>query len=108
MTVKICEKLTIPSISYPNVIEALNMCENCKWYYSCNEKLELDDKLKEFEEAQTFEVCPYCDNEVVLKAEFKPQICPECKKVILPCSICPTDYDMCGKCPLESEKQECK
>jgi len=52
MAVKICEKLSLLSISYHNVIEALNMCENCKWYYSCNEKMELDDKLKEFEEQE--------------------------------------------------------
>ena len=54
-------------------------------------------------EKYTVELCPNCNNEVILENKFEKQICPNCQKEIYPCSICPTDQDMCGKCPLEQE-----
>lgn len=45
-----------------------------------------------------YEICPHCGNEVVLYAEKKEQICPDCKMWIAPCSLC----DNCIKpCSLE-------
>lgn len=50
-----------------------------------------------------YELCPECENEVVLENGFAVQTCPECGKPILPCSIC----DGCRTpCPLEKYKTE--
>ena len=46
------------------------------------------------------EWCPECEYEVELKNEFKLQKCPKCKKPIVPCSICPTNYERCNECVL--------
>ena len=48
----------------------------------------------------TFELCPQCEYEVELKNEFKLQKCPKCRKPIVPCSICPTNYERCNECVL--------
>lgn len=48
----------------------------------------------------TYELCPNCEEEVKLKAEFIKQICPSCKEEILPCSLCDMDQVDCSKCPL--------
>ena len=48
----------------------------------------------------TFELCPQCEYEVELKNEFKLQKCPKCRKPIVPCSICPTNYEGCSECVL--------
>lgn len=34
------------------------------------------------------EYCPYCDTDVILQNVFVAQVCPECNKWIMPCSIC--------------------
>jgi predicted RNA-binding Zn-ribbon protein involved in translation (DUF1610 family) len=47
-----------------------------------------------------YEVCPFCEQEVELKNEFKPQICPNCGEYILPCSICVKEN--CKNCELET------
>jgi hypothetical protein len=47
-----------------------------------------------------YEWCPECEYEVKLKNEFKLQKCPKCRKLILPCSICPTNYEGCNECVL--------
>lgn len=47
--IKICERLNIVNYSFEELNMALDVCEKCKWYYSCNEALELNDKLKEVE-----------------------------------------------------------
>ena len=52
----------------------------------------------------THELCPNCNTEVELSDEFKPQICPECGKFIVPCSLCfaiRETFTNCGKCVLE-------
>ena len=54
-------------------------------------------------ENKVYEYCPHCENEVMLTDEFKVQICPECGKAIVPCSICPFQpYKCSSNCPLEA------
>lgn len=49
-----------------------------------------------------FEWCQNCENEVILVNYFAPQICPICKKIILPCSLC----EVCvSNCPLADLKK---
>lgn len=47
----------------------------------------------------TYELCPYCNNEVELKNvhKLKEQECPVCKKHIMPCNLCDTCDNSCGK-----------
>ena len=47
-----------------------------------------------------FEMCPYCEEEVELKATMKLQVCPNCGKMIAPCALCCMDYVNCKMCPL--------
>lgn len=58
------------------------------------------DKPKEYKFEPIHESCPHCENEVALQDVFVPQPCPECHKIILPCTICTAEN--CGSCPLES------
>lgn len=46
------------------------------------------------------EICPYCEHEVELKTVFEKQICPNCKQLIKPCSMCNMDQVTCSKCKL--------
>ena len=48
-----------------------------------------------------FEYCPHCEDEVEIKRVFKAQKCPNCGKVILPCSMCDHDKVKCSECPLK-------
>lgn len=47
------------------------------------------------------ELCPYCEHEVELENKFESQQCPNCNKIILPCSLCDMDKVNCSKCPIE-------
>lgn len=49
-----------------------------------------------------FEWCQNCENEVILVNYFAPQICPHCKKVILPCNMC---EGCVTNCPLADLKE---
>ena len=49
-----------------------------------------------------FEWCQNCENEVILVNYFAPQICPICKKVILPCNLC---EECVSNCPLADLKK---
>jgi predicted RNA-binding Zn-ribbon protein involved in translation (DUF1610 family) len=60
------------------------------------------NKEKVFE--KVYELCPCCLYEVELEAKFKKQICPKCKKEILPCAMCLPDEVDCSKCPLDKER----
>lgn len=52
---------------------------------------------------KVYEYCPHCESEVELANEFKVQVCPECGKAIVPCSICPFQpYKCSNNCPLEA------
>lgn len=42
-----------------------------------------------------YEWCPYCEEEVELKAIFEPQICPNCGEQILPCCMCENCTPIC-------------
>lgn len=45
------------------------------------------------------EYCPYCEQEVKIKAEmFILQKCPHCKKPIRACSLCDCDICDCSAC----------
>ena len=50
-----------------------------------------------------FEMCPHCEGESIMKAEFRSQHCTECGKLILPCHLCDCDYCNCGECPLKGK-----
>ena len=53
---------------------------------------------------KTYEVCPYCGEEVELDAELKVQTCPNCGKRIVSCSMCrasDTGGPYCVRCCLE-------
>lgn len=47
------------------------------------------------------ELCPHCGDEVVLKSIFANQVCPECGKLISPCSLCDFNKCDCKNCPLQ-------
>ena len=49
------------------------------------------------------QLCPYCGNEVELKNAKKlvSQECPVCKKMIMPCSLCDSCDNECGKANIE-------
>lgn len=57
---------------------------------------------------KTYEVCPHCSEEVELDAELKVQVCPNCGKHIVTCTMClayMTDeiewHPYCANCCLE-------
>lgn len=51
-----------------------------------------------------YEMCPYCEEEVELKAvPKKMQICPKCGMMIRACSMCDMDTVDCNKCGVENE-----
>lgn len=47
----------------------------------------------------SYELCPYCNNEVELKNAHKyiEQECPVCHKKIMPCNLCDTCDNICGR-----------
>ena len=49
--IKLCEKISIKIKEYTeeSINEILNMCENCQYYYYCDEVLKLNDILKGLE-----------------------------------------------------------
>lgn len=42
----------------------------------------------------TLELCPYCDTEVVIYSKGVTA-CPQCKKPVVPCSVCDTCPSIC-------------
>lgn len=62
-------------------------------------KVLADDGYYNFDE-YCDEYCPCCDTEVVIPS-FGVSFCPNCGELILPCSMCDTDYNDCGNCPYE-------
>lgn len=51
------------------------------------------------------EICPHCDNEVVLEKKELVFKCPNCGKWTVLCSICKEKYD-CNNCELEKVANE--
>lgn len=66
-------------------------------YIKRYEENSLLDKLEKI-----YELCSYCNQEVELENKLEPQKCPNCKKIIMPCSIC--DYRLAET----SNHEECK
>lgn len=52
------------------------------------------------------EMCPHCDGESAMHAEFRAQHCTECGRVILPCHLCVYDYVRCTECPLKGNNRK--
>lgn len=50
----------------------------------------------------SFEWCQNCEDDIILVNYFAPQICPICKKVILPCNMC---EECVNNCPLADLKK---
>lgn len=60
--------------------------------------------MSEFDFEHAYEVCPYCEEEVMLDPELKVQTCPNCGKRIVTCSMCracDTEDNYCSKCCLD-------
>lgn len=52
-----------------------------------------------FNKGVTIERCPHCEQEVELKAvERLLQVCPNCGRLIYPCSLCNMDKTICWNC----------
>lgn len=59
--------------------------------------------MSEFEFQHIYEVCPHCNEGVMLEPELKVQTCPNCGKRIVACSMClacETTENYCSKCCL--------
>ena len=44
--------------------------------------------MSEFDYDHAYEVCPHCEEEVMLDPELKVQTCPSCGRRIVTCSMC--------------------
>jgi len=69
-------------------------------------KTKIQWPLHNYGGGKIFEWCPLCDKEVQLKAEFHAQICPACKRPVLPCQMCDQETMdrtglSCEQCPLK-------
>jgi hypothetical protein len=51
------------------------------------------------------ELCPHCEEETQLENKFEVQYC-KCGKPIIPCSICPNNYEGCTTCKLQKQVEE--
>ena len=60
----------------------------------------IEEYIQNFWAEVTYEMCPHCNYEVVLYAEKRVQICPECGMWIAPCALC---EDCIKPCKLEIE-----
>ena len=64
--------------------------------YKMNEQFMWEKKLP-MEDNETYEWCPNCECEVIIKADCSiRQICPTCGKPIIACSMC--EKRNCSKC----------
>ena len=69
--------------------------------------------MSDFDFEHTYEVCPHCEEEVMLDPELKVQTCPNCGKRIVTCSMCracDSGDNYCARCCLcyqaEQENKE--
>lgn len=72
-------------------------------------KIEVDEDYRRGWD--TYEVCPCCEQEVLLQnpKKFTPQPCPLCGEEILPCSLCDEqDMKHCDECPVKMFRKEKK
>ena len=49
------------------------------------------------------EWCPFCEEEVEIKAQMRVQKCPNCGENIIPCCLCDMDKADCANCKLSKE-----
>lgn len=74
------------------------------WYIDIYKLIEVDDTEDMSNKVE--EYCVHCEQYVYLEDELKVQKCPNCGKMIVPCSICPMleqdNYHLikCASCPL--------
>lgn len=65
--------------------------------YSQCDYFMFNDKPLTPNEDETFEWCPYCEDEVIIKADCQNiQTCPTCGKPIMACAVC--DKKDCNNC----------
>lgn len=65
--------------------------------------------MSEFDFQHAYEVCPHCNEEIMLEPELKIQTCPHCGKRIVTCSMCracETGENYCSKCCLEYQARK--
>lgn len=76
------------------------------------EQLGISDEDEEDEDIEygTWELCPYCEQEVYLKDPIKKvyQVCPNCGKMILPCSLCDEDEITHAGCSACEAREACE
>jgi predicted RNA-binding Zn-ribbon protein involved in translation (DUF1610 family) len=54
-----------------------------------NEGKDFNDHIEKIDLYDTcWEMCAECEEEVMLKTEFRMQVCPNCGKPIAPCNLC--------------------
>ena len=74
------------------------------WYLDVYKLTEVDDTEDMSNKVE--EYCGHCEQYVYLEDELKVQVCPNCRKAIVPCCICPMldnkNYHLqnCSSCPL--------
>lgn len=74
-----------------NIINVKDTKGNADIYSYLNE-FSFDDTITEY--------CSNCRQDVELKTIFANQVCPCCKEIIAPCSLCDQDVCNCRDCPL--------
>jgi len=65
--------------------------------------------VSEFDYDHAYEVCPYCEEEVMLDPELKVQTCPNCGRRIVTCSMCrasDTGESYCTRCCLDYQAKK--
>ena len=65
--------------------------------------------MSEFDFEHAYEVCPHCEEEVMLDPELKVQTCPVCGARIVTCSMCracDSGEDYCSKCCLTYQAEQ--
>ena len=92
---------------YTEYIDDFNLVRDTLWnsgaitdYYNANRRYDIHNCYDYFTETLT-EMCPHCENEVVLDAKYCKQRCPICNRLIKPCSMC---ADCISPCPLGEDE----
>lgn len=65
--------------------------------------------MSEFDYDHAYEVCPHCEEEVMLDPELKVQTCPNCGRRIVTCSMCracDTGERYCALCCLDYQAKK--
>jgi predicted RNA-binding Zn-ribbon protein involved in translation (DUF1610 family) len=66
--------------------KVMTMEEYVKYH---NEGKDTNDHIEKVDLYDTcWEMCPECEEEVMLETKFRMQVCPNCGKPIAPCNLC--------------------